>query len=167
MLATSFAARARADETAWHKREGTLEAMLVLTNQIDDFLGQWTRPNDASHPPELHRVTAAKLGDQITALVLLSGCSPDPDGSCHADVDFTVLGPSGSSLGSRNGAELWHGAPPSVPPKPHTVVGRARLDLGLEKSDPTGVYRIRAVVRDGVTHKHVDLEQTLHVSAAH
>jgi len=29
------------------------------------------------------------------------------------------------------------------------------------------VYRIRAVVRDGVTHKHVDLEQTLDVSAAH
>jgi hypothetical protein len=149
----------RADEEPWHQTDRGFTAMIILTNRIDDFLSQWKKPDDPAHPPTIHRVTRASLGERISAVVVFNGCSAAVDGNCDAFVDFTVLGPGDVELAVKKDAELWRGEPPTS----DISLSHARLDLGLEKTDPTGTYRIRAVVRDRVSQRQVTLEQALEV----
>jgi hypothetical protein len=168
LLAGSAAAQWRrggaqvADEP-WRRSDGDFGAMLVVTDRLDRFLGEWAKPDAPGHPPTVKRVSSAKRGDVVWGLILFSHCAPDRSRRCRAEADFTVLRPDGSTYATHDGAEVWRAAPP---PRSNLQLATARLGFHVEKDDPLGTYRIRAVVKDLEAKRSVTLEQTLEVRAA-
>lgn len=147
-------------DDAWRKSDGEFAAMLVVTDRLDQFLLEWEKPDDPSHPPNISAAKSAKRGDVVWGIVIFTGCAPGEKKLCRADVDFEVLRPDGSQYASHKGAELWH----AFPPAPHILqLSSARLGFQIELTDPLGTYRIRAVAHDKVAGRRVRLERTLEV----
>ncbi len=148
-------------DDAGRQRDGDFGAMLVVTDKLDQFLLEWDKPDDPSHPPMVSRARSAKRGGVVWAVVVFTNCAPGDDRLCRADVDFDILRPDGSSYASHKAAELWHGPPPP----PHILqLSAARLGFQVELDDPLGTYAIRAVALDRVANRKVTLEQKLDVS---
>ena len=152
---------AAASDQPWHRRDGPFEAMLAVTDRLDEFINGWSKTQAAGHPPRIKPPRAAKRGDVVWGVVLFSHCKADKSGRCRTEADFTVLRPDGSTHSTHYGAEVWRGKPPA-PPK--LQISTARLGFHIEKADPLGAYKIRAVVKDLEAERQVTVEQTLVVA---
>jgi hypothetical protein len=147
-------------DDAGRKSDGEFGAMLVVTDKLDQFLREWDKPDDPSHPPYISRAKQAKRGDVVWAVVVFTNCAAGSDRLCRADVDFDIVRPDGSSYASHKAAELWHGPPP---PRHILQLSAARLGFQVELNDPLGTYTIRATALDRVANRKVTLEQKLDV----
>ena len=131
-----------------------------MTDQLNAFLDQWSKPGAHARPPASASAVSAKRGYTVWALVLFTGCMPDKSGRCHAQADFSVLRPDGSTYSANPSTEIWRAPPPA---KGELQLSTARLGIHVRKADPLGTYRVRAEVRDVEGHRRVALEQPLTV----
>jgi hypothetical protein len=145
-----------ARDESWRRSDGPFGAMLLLTDQPDQFHRAWNHPGSPGYTPTIHRVSEVRRGDTVAAMIVFARCAPDSLGSCKSEVDFTVLRPDGSVYAANHGSSLWEGPPP-----PDLQLGNAYLSLSLEPRDPLGRYQIRAAVRDEVAGRRVLLNTTV------
>lgn len=150
-------------DEAWRRSDADFGAMLLLTDDLDDFLAQWSRPAAAGYRPKISTTNAAAQGQTVTAIVLLHGCTPAESGRCRTVVDYRVERPDGSIYADSESVPLWVGEPP---PGHNLQLGMARLVFEVEPDDPVGTYRIMARPRDLVSMRSMVLTQELRVEAA-
>lgn len=150
--------RAVPDE-AWRRADGPFAAMLLVTDEPNEFLEAWARPASPDYKPYVHRVSETRRGGVVAAMILFARCAPDASGNCRSVVDFRVLRPDGSVYAEHR-APLWDGAPP---PYTSLQLGTAHMVFEVEPSDPLGSYRIEAIVRDQIAKRRVALSQELSV----
>jgi len=143
-------------DESWRRSDGPFGAMLLLTDQPEQFHRAWNHPDSPGYTPTIHRVSEVRRGGRVAAMIVFARCAPDSMGSCRSEVDFTVLRPDGSVYASDHGSSLWEGPPP-----PDLQLGNAYLLLNLEPTDPLGRYQIHAAVRDEVAGRRVLLNTTV------
>jgi len=73
-------------------------------------------------------------GEAVTLVVTVQGCQPDAAGACNASADFTTYKPDGTVHSEAKNVTIDG--------------GRATTALTLAATDPTGIYRVLATVRD-------------------
>ena len=145
---------ARVPDEPWRRSSGKFGAMLVVTDKADEFFEQWSMPAAPGYVPKIRPARTAKRGDTVDAIVLFSQCSPDDQGQCECEVDFTVARPDGSIYATHPGAKAWQSQPP---PGTNLQVSDGRLRFQIEDGDPLGTYRIEAIVKDVVAKRQVTL----------
>jgi len=148
-------------DEAWRKADGDFGAMLLLTNQPQEFVAEWARGQSQPEGPRLRTTAAASRGDLVAAIILFTHCQAADTGMCRSYVDFKVLRPDGSTYATHRDVMLWNGPPPHGD---SVQIGNARLDFQVEKDDPFGIYEIHADVVDQVAQRKVSLVQALAVS---
>jgi hypothetical protein len=141
-------------DTSWRKSAGDFGAMLVLTDQPEEFFAAWeTRSPGVS----MSETAVAKRGSPIVGVVLFTGCAPTGEGLCNSTVTYTVFKPDGTAYGQQQEGELWTGKQP--PPKNEIQLSVGNMGIVLEPGDPLGKYIMRAEVRDHVSQKTIRLER--------
>ena len=145
----------RLPDQAWSKSEGDFGAMLVLSDEPDEFLARWSRPT----PGVSMRATGSvRRGVPLAPFILFIGCREGAAGVCSASFDLEVLKPDGTRLFRSDRLELWRGKPAPPAGALGLSIGYAEIELGPD--DPLGRYVVRASVRDEFAGVTLPLEQT-------
>ncbi|MGH9749069.1 MAG: hypothetical protein ACRD6R_03995 [Candidatus Polarisedimenticolia bacterium] len=150
-------------DTTWRKSAGRFGAMILLTDNPEEFLEQWNRPAAPGYKPQLRTTTATRRGGNVAAIIMFRGCKPDANGNCDAEVDFRLLRPDKTLYGEQKQAELWKGKP--APPGDYLQVGLGIFGIRVEPDDPFGTYTFEATVRDRLAKMQVVLTTELRVEA--
>jgi hypothetical protein len=149
-------------DAAWRKSVDGFAAMLLVTDRHDEFVAAWTRPPTPSYRPEVSIVDAARRGQTVHVVALLSNCTAGADGRCRVLVDVAIDKPDGSVYALIRSQGLWMERPA---PRDQLVLGKAYVAFEIEPDDPLGTYRIVASVRDQHGGHRLELERTLVVTA--
>lgn len=124
---------------------------LIVVKDPQGFIREWLKPET----PHINRASVVKRGEILGAFVLFAGCKPDARGACNAEVDYAIYKPDGSLRDERKEQPVWK---EQAPPAPIIQLSRAILAFRLEKSDPTGEYKVKAKVHDLNADISFDLE---------
>lgn len=155
--------RKLAPSETWQGSSGEFGAMIMLTNDAEDFFNQWNKPASTEYKPALVTVDEARRGDVVVAIVLFSGCGADKYGNCNSKVDYKVINPDGSVYANISDGELWVNKP--TVPSGSMQVSVKNLGFEIELDDQLGEYRIEATVRDLVKDVEIDIFRTLQIGA--
>ena len=131
--------------------------MLVLTAHEAAFTRAW---NSSAQSPVLQTTKQVQRGKSVSAMLLFSGCKPNPAGTCNVSVTYRFSGPDGAvqNVGPYN---MWQRAAP----KPGIVqLGDAQLKLGLANNDPVGKYGVSATITDRHSGASIAVSTTLTVT---
>ncbi len=142
------------ENTADRKSVGNFGVWLLLIDDEEKFYKEWKIPGTLN----VKTVTRIKKNFPITALIIFSGCASDPNGNCHVLVDIHITQPNGKSYGKMVNQPLWIGRP--NPKKGTLQIGESFIRARIESHEPTGIYGIRAVIRDKNSGTTIDLETT-------
>ena len=123
---------------------------LLVVKDPRAFIQQWLKPEQ----PKIESANKIKVGEPIGVIVLFAGCK-EVSGSCDSEVDYTIYKPDGSVFAQRLKQPLWK---ETAPPKTNIQLGRAILAFQFRKSEPSGLYKIKAQVRDINANTTVELE---------
>ncbi len=145
---------ARAPDQPWSKSEGNFGAMLLLSNEPDEFLDNWVQRTPGVR---ISTTRTARRGSPLAPFILFVGCMEDDQGGCHASFDIDVSKPDGTSLFRTPDLELWQRKPAPAEGTLGLSVGYAEIAVGDD--DPLGRYLVRAEVRDEVAGITLTLEQ--------
>lgn len=131
-------------DNEWRKSSGSFGALLDFTKQPDELFAAWNKPGEyVNIPPS---ADTAHRGEVIMGVVFFTGCKPDPEGHCNAEVDYLILKPDGSVYGDLKGGELWRTKP--APTGSAIQLCADPLGVKIEPTDPIGEYTVRATVTD-------------------
>jgi hypothetical protein len=130
----------------WQKSVRGFGAMLVLTDDPEGLLDAWSSRsnNDVSVPT----TEVIERGKTIGAFVFFTGCQPDYQGLCHANVDYVILKPDGSEYAHFVDGELWRDKPPPV--SGTLELGIDYIGVETDDTDPLGKWTVKALVRDQI-----------------
>lgn len=142
----------QAPDESWRKSKGKFGAMLLLSDNPEQFMADWEKTN----PPEISTTERAERGKPIVAFVIFAGCK-EVEAACNSTVDFVVLRPDGTEYASHQGGELWKGKP--APPEGRIQLSVANLGVRIEPQDPPGKYTIKAAVHDLNARETIELVQ--------
>ena len=137
--------------SSWSKQSGDFGAMLLLSNEPDQFIKAW---QETTKEFPLQMTDTVSRGIPIVAFILFRGCKADERGLCNASVDFTVLRPDGTEYASFTDKDLWKNKP--AMPNGAVQLSAEHMGVVIEPEDPLGRYEIHVLVRDlnaGVTLK--------------
>ncbi len=142
------------ENTADRKSVGNFGAWLLLIDNEEKFYRKWKIPGTLN----VKTVKKIRRNSSITALIIFSGCAADPNGNCHVLVDFHITLPNGKSYGKMVNQPLWINRPN---PKTGTLqIGESFIRARIEPHEPTGMYGIRASIKDKNSATTIDLETT-------
>ncbi len=130
---------------------GALGVQLLLTPDAEAFRQAWVAGGGASSPG-MQLTQSVRRGGSLSALLVLHGCKPDPDGKCDIRVAFTLVSPDGKRQPAGSGT-LWNDAPFAG----KQLLGNAKMTLGFSAQDARGRYRVLARVTDQVARIGMDL----------
>ena len=82
----------------------------------------------------LEHDTEVARNEAVTVVVMLPACQKDPQGACNAAADIVAYTPDGKVHSEMKGVSLKE--------------GRGMSSLKLAPTDPTGVYKVVATIRD-------------------
>ena len=142
------------ENTADRKSIGNFGVWLLLIDNEEKFHQEWKIPGKLNVEP----VKKIKMNSSLTALIIFSGCAADPNGNCHVLVDFHITQPNGKSYGKMVNQPLWIDRP--NPKKGTLQIGESFIRARIEPHEPTGIYGIRAAIRDKNSGTTIDLETT-------
>jgi hypothetical protein len=123
---------------------GDLNAMLLLTDDLDEIQKRWNQPE----PPHLYPINAARLGDPVSAVLIFTGCATDAAGVCQLVADYTITDPRGKPFKSDHERPVCLRKPP--PPPGMLALGEEAMTATVT-AGPLGDYTVSAVVRDRVS----------------
>jgi hypothetical protein len=133
----------------WRVSHGSFKAMLIVTDEPENFLTAWDRPTEAFQMPgfEPHRNMVARRGKFIGIFVIFTGCKNDAQGHCNAELNIEVVKPDGYMYSTMTGDELWIGKPaPS-----NLQLGPRYMKISIDPGDPAGTYKVKAYARDRIS----------------
>ena len=145
----------RLPDQAWSKSEGDFGAMLVLSDEPEEFLTRWSRPTPGV---SIRATGSVRRGVPLAPFILFIGCREGAAGLCSASFDLEVLKPDGTRFFRTDRLELWRGKPAPPAGALGLSIGYAEIELGPD--DPLGRYVVRASVRDEFAGITLPLEQT-------
>ena len=126
---------------------GDFGAQVMMTADAKRFVEQWkTLPL----PTKMDKAKSIRRSETITAVVLFFGCTPNKTGKCDVVADLTLVPPSGPPSAPLV-EPVWQDAAP--PEKATAQLGRLRMNVAFQPSDPLGKYKVLATVTDKVSGK--------------
>ncbi|MYD72598.1 MAG: hypothetical protein F4W89_17935 [Acidobacteria bacterium] len=146
----------RAPDQSWSKSEGNFGAMLLLSDEPDEFLDNWVQRTPGVR---ISTTRTARRGEPLAPFILFIGCQEDDLGGCRARFDLEVIKPDGTTLFRTPDLELWERKPTPADGTLGLAVGYAEIEVGDD--DPLGRYLVRAVVREEVAGITLTLEQEI------
>jgi hypothetical protein len=129
---------------------GQLGAMLFLTDDLEEVKARWARPES----PKVVPVGSVAPGRPVSAVIMFSGCARDETDHCRLVADYVLTDPSGNTHPSEVRPVCVHQRPPD----------EGRIGITEESPDftvrsgPSGLYLIRARLRDEVAGEVLELE---------
>ena len=144
----------RAPDQPWSKSEGDFGAMLLLSEEPDEFLDAWVQRTPGIR---ISTTRTARRGTPLAPFILFVGCQENDPNGCDARFDLEVIKPDGSTLFRTPDLELWERKPAPAGGTLGLAVGYAEIVVGND--DPLGRYVVRADVRDDVAGITLSLEQ--------
>ena len=146
----------------WGKSNGGFRAELIITDQHEQLVQNWTDAVSRGRYPTIPKVDHVERGQSVHAVLLFSNCIRIKDGGCPMTVEFSVTKPDGTEYGSIADRTLWSGEPPA---RDLVYLGGPYIFFEADPIDPLGQYRITAVVRDAEGTVSVELAQSLLVDS--
>jgi hypothetical protein len=131
-----------------------LTATLGLTKEPEEFVRRWATSSEAGKPP-IESTKIVKFGEYIAALTSFRGCATS-SGACRVYADYELVAPDGSvryRIPDREGA-----AEPRAG-QDHEYLSHALVRFEFKAGDPTGLYTIRAVVREPARGNAIQLSE--------
>jgi hypothetical protein len=125
----------RADST--YNKDG----LMIIFTLIGDkgFFDQWAKPES----PKIVSVDSFQLGQHVIPIIIFSTNAKDQKGNANLTYDIRIIRPDGEIYGHFENLTVWKDKP-----APHMHLVEQPIDVGLEKTDPLGVYKIESVVYD-------------------
>lgn len=144
-------------ETESRRSAGDFGVQIVLSADEGQFRNTW---NSATTPPKLATTNSVRLGETFSALLIFHGCAANVTGVCDVVAEFALEGPDGSKTPA-GGGPVW-----SARPMPQRVLqlSQSSMSLVFEKTDPIGVYKITANVKDKVSGRALSVATRLEVT---
>lgn len=146
-------------EKEWMKSDRGFGAMLLFSDNPQQFLDNWEKPTAGVKLPTTE---SAPRGKPCGAFVVFAGCGADARGLADVVADLTVIKPDGKVYGEQKGVEVWQKKP--APQGKTLQLGVGQLGIVIEPNDPTGTYEIRAKVNDRVKGVMLELKRKFSVS---
>lgn len=132
---------------------GTFGAMLVLTDDWENFIQRWEQPTPGFEMPA---VNAIQKGRPLMSAIIFTGCKPDQAGNCSVTGDFQVIDPNGKTYADQRDANIWS----LPPPDPALQLSVESLGLSLDPPDPLGTYVLIARITDRIANRSLELRTT-------
>jgi hypothetical protein len=132
-------------------------AHLLVISHFPEFIKEWTT-SPPEHAPHVSAVSKVKSGEPVAIVIFFAGCKGDKAGHCNGVYDLTIVRPDGSTMHKFSDLDLWKMEPP-----PNVQLGLAIPQIQFDSTDPRGMYRIKATVRDKNQKVALELETTLDV----
>jgi hypothetical protein len=110
-----------------------LEVELIVAGKESELLGSWAAGEAGV---TLETDTEVRPGDPIIVQVRIRGCRADPTGRCDVTVQYAASAPDGRVIREPKAMPVQRDARP------------ASLRFSLSAADPSGLYRVSAIVRD-------------------
>ena len=151
----------RLPDQPWSKSVGDFGALMVLSDEPEEFLARWSQPTPGV---SIRATRSVRRGVSLAPFILFIGCQEGEGGVCSASFDLEVLRPDGTRLFRTDQLELWRGKPAPLAGSLGLSIGYAAIEL--EPNDPLGRYLVRAHVRDEYAGITFPLEQTFEAVAA-
>lgn len=140
-------------------RDGDLRVTIVLTPD-KRYQDLWRRPPAASQPQLVSRSRFTR-GQEVWALALFSGATPETDGDVRLKAQYSFVYPDGTVHGSPVG-NLWWSSPP---PADHLQMSELRAAITLGPDAPSGDYRALLKVCEPSLERCVTAETPFRVEA--
>lgn len=133
-----------------------LRAGLLLTDDEAGVRRQWA---DASRAPQIKAVTSAKVGDDISTVVLFENCPTNALGNCELSARFALQTPDGQRIEAGEGS-LWSSAPIGG----KLMLGAASVSFTVGPEWAAGRYTVSVMISDRVQGQSLGLAAPLDVS---
>lgn len=118
------------------------------------FFEEWKKPE----MPKITHVDTYRLGEDVIPIIVFSTDGKDAEGNADLSYDITILKPDGSIYGKFEQLKVWKGEPA---PLMHLV--KQPVMIHLEKTDPTGIYKISSVVYENNKKTKVNFDLSFKV----
>ncbi|HEX9181177.1 MAG TPA: hypothetical protein VF859_12320, partial [Burkholderiales bacterium] len=137
-------------------RDGEFSAMLFVTDD-PDFRRRWAEM-PVEEVPGIEPVSRTGRGRPLEVELVFTGIGLAPDLRAEVVWDLTILGPDGKAYGEFKDMQALQGRRPS---RYMVSLAESAVQINFEPPDPEGVYVLRAVARDRVGDRRVELTARL------
>ena len=103
--------------------------------------------------PVLPSTSHLTRGQHLRALILFHGCKANAFGYCNVVADYSIQSPDGTVTPIGTGP-VWKGVPSKMG---YLQLGQVSADVPFVSTSPSGIYTVRAVVRDTVANAVIPL----------
>jgi hypothetical protein len=135
------------------KADGKFGAWLVLIDDEEKFFREWETTQATVQIETASRIERNKF---ITAIVVFSGCSSNPEGGCDVSGSFEITQPDDSNYAFIPPQRAW---PKNTPlAEGNLLMSQLYLRIRIEPGEPLGIYTVRAILEDLMTGKELILE---------
>jgi hypothetical protein len=137
-------------DTPSMRSSGDFGVQLLLTDDEKAFRHTW---NTSRQTPQLKTTNKISAGQEISGVLIFSGCAVGAKQACDVSAEFSVQAPDGTVTPGGRGI-VW----PRPPLGPRILMlGQASMTVGFAKDDAPGTYQLVALVTDHVARKTLRL----------
>ena len=129
---------------------GLFGAQLVLTTDDAALRKNWIATQATPVLPSTSHLTR---GQHLRALILFHGCKANAFGYCNVVADYSIQSPDGTVTPIGTGP-VWKGVPSKMG---YLQLGQVSADVPFVSTSHSGIYTVRAVVRDTVANAVIPL----------
>ena len=144
-------------DTESMRSAGDFGAQIVLAADEGQFRQTW---NSSKTPPKLTTTNTVRIGATVSALLIFHGCAPNVGGVCDVVSEFILEGPDGTKTPA-GGGTVWSGKPMQ---QGLLQLSLASMNVGFDKTDPIGDYKITANIKDKVSGRALSVVARLKVT---
>jgi hypothetical protein len=140
-------------------RDGEFSALLFVTDD-PDFRRRWAEL-PVEEVPGIEPVSRVRRGRQVEVELVFTGIGLDPDLRAEVLWDLAILRPDGKAYGEFKDMRALQGRRPS---RYMVSLAESAVRISFDPPDPAGVYVLKAVARDRVGGRRVELDARLELS---
>jgi hypothetical protein len=140
-------------------RDGEFSALLFVTDD-PDFRRRWAEL-PAEEVPGVEPVTRTLRGREVEVELVFTGAGLDADLAGEVLWDLAILRPDGTAYGEFKDLQGFRGRRPS---RYMVSLAEVAVRISFDPPDPPGIYVLKAVVRDRVGGRKVELSTRLELA---
>ncbi|HEX6828135.1 MAG TPA: hypothetical protein VF104_04050 [Burkholderiales bacterium] len=140
-------------------RDGEFSALMFVTDDAD-FRRRWAELS-VEEMPAVEPVSRVPRGREVEVELVFTGVGLDPELNAEVVWDLAILRPDGKAYGEFKGLQALKGRRPS---RYMVSLAESSVRISFDPPDPAGVYVFRAVARDRVGDRKVELQAKLELA---
>jgi hypothetical protein len=144
---------------AFADRDGEFSALLFVTDD-PDFRRRWSEL-PVEEVPEIAPVARVARGREVEAELVFTGIGLDADLNALVEWDLAILRPDGTAYGEFKDLQALKGRRPS---RYMVSLAEASVRISFDPPDAPGIYLLKAVARDRVGGRKVELSARLELA---